>query len=99
MKTAILVSDDQTLVLSGRICYDTVTELCQQGKALMTGKPRLLVDLSQVSYSDSAGLVLLIEWLRYATGLQQQIIYLNLPEQLRAIANVCGVSKMLPIEY
>lgn len=53
------------------------------------------VDLDQVADSDSAGLALLIEWLRIARQRQQHLQLANLPEQLAALARISEVDGLV----
>lgn len=89
--TTITLHENNVLLLSGRLCGQTVGQLCQQGKQLMKGQRAFTVDLAEVSFCDSAGLVLLIELLRDAKRHNQVIRYVNLPQQVLAIAKVSGV--------
>jgi phospholipid transport system transporter-binding protein len=55
------------------------------------------IDLNNVSRSDSAGVALLIEWIRQAQKNNKTIQFHNIPKQMRDIATVTGVDKMLAI--
>lgn len=59
---------------------------------------RLEVDLAGVTRADSAGLALLIEWMRRARGAGKTIVFRSVPDQLRAIARVSDLEDILPVE-
>jgi len=58
----------------------------------------IYIDLQAVERSDSAGLALLIEWLRVARHLNKTITFRNIPPQMHAIAQVSGLEEILPLE-
>ena len=91
--------DDGSLSLSGCISHQTVPDLLKQSKKLFDDNSRaeIIIDLKQVSRSDSSGVALLIEWMRQASKGSKTIRFLNIPEQMLEIAKVSGVDKILAI--
>lgn len=81
--------------LSGELSFATVTALLAQSRSLFAAESALEVDLSSVTHADSAGLSLLIEWLRQAKLHGQQLRYLALPAQLVALASISEVEGLL----
>lgn len=55
------------------------------------------IDLEGVTRSDSAGLALLVEWLRLAEQQGITLRFHNLPDQLREIARVSDLLPLLPL--
>ena len=55
-------------------------------------------DLAGITKADSAGLALLLEWLRLASQHGVDLHYVNLPPQLLAMAHVAGVDEILIID-
>ena len=55
------------------------------------------IDLEGVTRSDSAGLALLVEWLRLAEQQNISLRFHNLPNQLREIARVSDLLPLLPL--
>jgi phospholipid transport system transporter-binding protein len=53
------------------------------------------IDLGGVSESDSAGLALLLEWLRLAKGRSQVVHFANVPAQLAALARISEVEALI----
>lgn len=56
---------------------------------------RITVDLGQVTAVDSAGLALLIEWLKLARNRQFQLLFKDIPEQLLELARANGFADLL----
>ncbi len=81
--------------VSGELSFATVTELLLQSRSLFAGESSVEVDLSGVTHADSAGLSLLIEWLRQAKLQGKQLHYLALPAQLGALASISEVDGLL----
>jgi phospholipid transport system transporter-binding protein len=74
----------------------SVPELLRESAARFAGAgAELYVDLGSVTESDSAGLALLIEWLRLARGRKQKLHFDNVPQQLRALARISEVEDLI----
>ncbi len=67
----------------------------QTGEVFTTPLARLTFDLAGVQRVDSAGLALLLEWLREAQRRGKEIRFQNIPGQLAAIAKVSGLNDIL----
>ncbi len=84
--------------VSGELVFETVPELLEQGRALFgDGAPGFDLDLGGVTRADSAGLALLVGWMRIAHARHRNIVFRNVPEQLLAIARVSGLDTILPL--
>jgi phospholipid transport system transporter-binding protein len=79
----------------GALNADTATELLDRSREAFKGATALEIDLSDVPEGDSAGLALLIEWLRLAKQRQQTIHFKNVPEQIAALARISEVENLL----
>lgn len=91
--------DDGSYVLRGELGFATVTALLKHaGEMFGSGADPITVDLDGVSRADSAGLSLLIEWWRQARVQGKSIRYINLPEQMLAMAELGGLDDILPVE-
>ena len=84
-------------LLQGELGFDSVAGVLRHAGAMMTGKARLEVDLRDVSRADSAGLALLVEWLRESEYAGNEIAFINVPDQLLSIARVCGLDEILSL--
>jgi len=81
--------------VSGELSFATVTALLLQSRSLFAAESDFEVDLSGVTHADSAGLSLLIEWLRQAKLNGRQLRYLSVPAQLNALASISEVEGLL----
>ena len=82
-------------LLNGELSFATATELLTLGRVQFAGQLSVDVDLSGVTHADSAGLALLLEWLRWARQQGQQLRYHAAPAQLHALASISEVEDLL----
>ena len=75
--------------------FDSVTELWRQSDAMFSENTVLQIDLGGVTRTDSAGLALLVEWLREASRQGGRIEFLNLPPQMLALAGAANLDGVL----
>ena len=88
-------ADDRYLV-SGPLLFQTVSEARKLGLRLLSKHQVMVLDLSGVARADSAGLALLMEWMREARRRGVSVRFENIPEQLQAIARASQVDQFLP---
>lgn len=92
---ATLVVEGDTLRLAGTLDADSVLALHQPGRDwLATAPASCRVDLGAVDYSSSAGVALLLDWLRVATAAGKQLSFANLPAQMGSIIGVSGLETL-----
>lgn len=84
--------------MTGVLDFETVPAILQQSQALFSACDSLDIDFSAITRSNSAGLALLIEWMRNARVNNQPIAFHHLPEQMQEIAKLCGVDKDLSLQ-
>ncbi|MDH5469214.1 MAG: STAS domain-containing protein [Gammaproteobacteria bacterium] len=82
-------------LLSGELDFETVPALLQHRGVQMEAGKNLTIDLAEVTRVDSAGLALMIEWLRESERKNLDMTFTNVPEQLLSIARVCGLDEIL----
>lgn len=84
------------LALSGPLAFDTAGKLLDVSRGMFaSGGSDISVDLGGVTRVDSAGLALLIEWLRWGQAEDRSMHFTALPDKLLAIARLSGVEEML----
>ncbi|MDT8310738.1 MAG: STAS domain-containing protein [Methylophaga sp.] len=88
----------QCLRVSGDLTIDEVPDYLKQSEVLFSQLTVLRIDLSAVSRSDSAGLALLIRWMREASASGKDIIFEQMPAQMLAMAAASGLDTILPLQ-
>lgn len=91
----ISVLGDGYFALSGDLDFSSVMALLRQSEPLFAACSKVVIDLSQVERADSAGLALLVEWLRWARRRGQRFQVLALPQALADIAEVSNITAWL----
>jgi phospholipid transport system transporter-binding protein len=81
--------------VSGDLRFSTVMDLDKKAKRLFGQAPTLNLNFSRISSSDSAGLALIIEWVKFAGQRQQAIKINDLPQNLMQIAKASGLDHLL----
>ena len=88
---------DGRLVIAGELSFETVVRVRGEAEPLLERAAEIQIDLQGISRSDSAGLALLVEWMRAAKRRGKPIQFLNIPQQMLAIARVSSLDQVLPL--
>lgn len=95
------MSEQQTLLSQGRILisgaltFTTVARVLAASHLLFPPEGPWHCDFSQVTACDSAGVALLVEWLKWARQKRVQVRFDHLPQQLESIAMTAGLRTLL----
>ena len=81
--------------LSGPLVFATAGDLLNASRKMLAGVAGVSIDLGGVTRIDSAGLALLLEWLRWGQAEGRSVRFTALPDKLLAIARLSGVEEML----
>jgi len=84
--------------LSGELVFETVPDVLERSVMMFQSGVDVDIDLSGVVRADSAGLALLIEWVRRANKQRHKMVFRNMPEQMSAIVGLVGLDEVLPLE-
>ena len=86
---------DGRFALKGELDFHTAPDVLDRSRELFADHASIEVDLTEVRRADSAGLALLLEWVNWARNYVREIRFVNVPEQITAIAQICEVESML----
>jgi phospholipid transport system transporter-binding protein len=81
--------------VSGSLHFTTVATLLPLGADAIDRGRAAVIDLADVTGSDSSGLALLIEWLSVARGAGRSLRYEHIPSQLQQLARLSEVEELL----
>lgn len=87
--------DKKCLLVSGEINFTTIISLLKESWPLFQKQDKYIVDFSNASFSNSAVLALLLEWIAFSHQTKKPIFFQNLPKQLISIAAISGMDKLL----
>jgi len=91
--TADVAFADGRLSVSGMLTFDTVPDAYARSAAWVSGGAAASVDLARVQRADSAGLALMVEWLRLARIAGRGLKFIQIPEQVHEIIRVNGLER------
>ncbi|CRL98714.1 STAS domain-containing protein [Pseudomonas poae] len=96
-ESAVRIGAAGELFLSGVLDYRTGPYLRKQGQALIKASdaPAVVLDCSAVTKSSSVGLSLLLCFMRDAEAANKPFSIRALPEDMREIAEVSGLTELL----
>ena len=100
MSDSVTLSYNQDLkrvTIDGELSFTTARSAVEQAQNVFADLSALNIDLSAVSRSDSAGVAVLVDWMRYARQNKKDVVFHNIPAQILAIASASGLDEVLPV--
>ena len=76
--------------VEGNLTFASIDQQSLQSFKSLKGIETICIDLAKVGTSDSAGLALMIEWIKQSRLIRAQLRFKNIPEQLLALAKLSG---------
>jgi phospholipid transport system transporter-binding protein len=86
---------DGVIAITGVLSFETVTAALAASSEFLTAGGKRRFDLAGVTRADSAGLALLVEWLKLAQQCKASVVFENDPAQFRALATASGLEALL----
>jgi phospholipid transport system transporter-binding protein len=77
-------------IIDGDLTFATIDKQTLKSFSFLKEAKEITIDLGRVTSTDSAGLALMIEWIRYSRHNRTQIAFKNIPEQLLNLAKLSG---------
>ena len=84
-----------TIALKGVLNFDTVPALMKQAEPMLAQSKDVSVDFSGVEKTNSAGLALLLEIVRFMQLRNASVRFENIPEQIAIVARAYGIDAAL----
>ena len=88
----------EALALTGELSFDTIPQVLEESAAYAarTDLPdRLTIDFSGITNVDSSAVALLLDWRRMAVKRGKTLVFVNLPANLLALAELYGVAELI----
>jgi phospholipid transport system transporter-binding protein len=89
-KLAIIDQGSGLFIVDGDLTFATIDKKIVKSFEFLKMTKKVTIDLSRVNCTDSAGLALMIEWIKYTRQNKVQLHFKNIPEQLRNLAKLSG---------
>lgn len=90
--------EGENLRVSGKLTMDSIGASFAEAMQPLEGKD-WKIDLAQIEEADSASVSLLLAWLRNAQRHEAKLVFINVPENLRSLADLYGVADSLPMSH
>ena len=88
----------EVLPLKGGLTFETIPAVLEES-ASYVARPdlpdKLTIDFAQVTDVDSAAVALLLDWRRMAAKRKKTLVFVNLPANLVALAELYGVADVI----
>jgi len=102
MNSSLELSDSHDNIgnfrITGVMNFDSVQSLNQSASELFTPFRQINIDLSGVTYVNSAGLALLLEWKRMAIAEDRKMELRGVPQKLLNIARLSELDGILSLQ-
>lgn len=99
-KASVILDPAGIVYIKGVLDHDSGPLLREQGQALIrdSASKTLQLNCSEVEKSSSVGLALLLAFMRDGQQYGKAIEFVQLPDDMRKIAHVCGLTEILGLE-
>jgi phospholipid transport system transporter-binding protein len=81
-------------IVDGDLTFSAIDKKTVSSFAFLTVTKQITIDLGGVGNADSAGLALMVEWIKFTRSKRVQLRFRNIPEQLLNLAKLSGLDKM-----
>jgi len=95
MASASLRFINQQFHIAGVLSFNTVMPLLLESQRYVQQTDKLVFDFAEVTSSDSAGLALIVEWVRMAKQYHKPVAFHHLSNELQALANVSSLDQVM----
>jgi phospholipid transport system transporter-binding protein len=89
-KLSIINQGSGQFIVNSDLTFQSIDGQSFKSQAFLKSGKEITVDLSRVSSADSAGLALMIEWIKYTRNNRITLHFKNIPEQLLTLAKLSG---------
>ncbi|MAZ44567.1 MAG: anti-anti-sigma factor [Legionellales bacterium] len=88
---------DGVISISGPLDRHTVKSAYEKANVYFNGSQKITIDLTDVARTDSAGLALLLAWVRRSRTQEVTLTFINLPEKMKELGRVSGLDQILSL--
>lgn len=88
-------ADRETLAMSGALVFATASQVYEDAARALRAGAQTRLDLSGITRADSAGLACVLALLAQASRAGRALRVFHLPENLRALAEVCDAGTLI----
>jgi len=85
------------ITVSGKLDSASVPDRLRRSGDWFASAGETVIDLAGVERADSAGVALLLDWVRDARAAGTTLAFANAPPQMRAIIDFCALNDVIPL--
>lgn len=89
-KLNIIAQGAGHFLVDGDLTFASIDKRTINSLAFLPSAKEITMDLGRVVSTDSAGLALMIEWIKYTRAHRSHIHFKNIPKQLLTLARLSG---------
>lgn len=93
-KLSIVNEGGGRFIVDGDLTFHTIDKKTANGFGFMATEKNITMDLGGVGNADSAGLALMLEWIKQASRKGVQLQFKNIPDQLLNLAKLSGLNSL-----
>ncbi len=95
MNTLSIVNEGAgRFIVDGDLTFQTIDKKTANGFGFIATAKDITMDFGGVGNADSAGLALMLEWIKQASRKGVQLHFKNIPEQLLNLAKLSGLNNL-----
>jgi phospholipid transport system transporter-binding protein len=94
-KKADIIFKDHVFVLTGELDFWNVMSVYEKSMQKVVELKEMTFDFTALTGSDSAGLALIIEWIKYSHHYQKSIHFKAISTDLMSIAKAAGLDQLI----
>ncbi|CAA9891883.1 Anti-sigma-factor antagonist [Candidatus Methylobacter favarea] len=96
-KLKIIEQGSGHFIVEGDLTFSTLGKDTLKSFDFLKAAKEIIIDLGRVTSTDSAGLALMMEWIKYSRRKRIRLSFKNIPEQLLNLAKLSGLDKALEL--
>lgn len=91
--------DNGVIEVSGQMTFQSVPQFFARSDKWLQGSGKITIDMHGVTLADSAGLALMLEWQQLARAAGREMVFTNMPEQMRDLIRVNGLTQVFGMNH
>ena len=85
---SLIKQSDDCYFVEGKLTFSTLNKKTINSFDFLNAAKKICIDLEKVTAADSAGLALMIEWIKHSKLYSTKLTFKNIPQQLLTLAKL-----------
>ncbi len=87
----LIPQNNANFLIEGDLTFSSLNKKTIPSFDFLKGPDEICLDLNKVTVADSAGLALLLEWIKQSKKYDTKLMFKNIPQQLLTLATLSGL--------